>query len=344
LKEHALLGAALIQPGEIRLVERLERDPEAHEVKIAVSYVGICGSDLARFEGGQVSPKPVVFGHEFSGRIVDLGRDVSGFQAGQPVTVAPLLNCGRCLYCQGGRGYLCAERRRFGSDLDGALQAYVCMRADRVFRLPGELSLAHGAVAEPLAVAVHAVHQAGDVRGVRVAVLGGGAIGLLVAAVCREFGARQILVVEPNSQRAELAAQLGYSTICNQDADPVPLVLEDTGGQGADLVFEASGAFPAGASLLPLMAKGSTAVVVGRIKEAVPIDLDALLLKEGKLVSSRYFSLADFRQAVDFIVGGELDVTPLIQSERPFLSLAEDCGRPVMQAARRVVRLMITMD
>ena len=118
-------AAILRGPGKIRLVDKPELAPKPQQVQVAVSYVGICGSDLTRFDGRLPSPTPVVFGHEFSGRVHSLGEDVTGLAIGQSVTVAPLLNCGKCGYCLADKGYLCTERKRFGTDVDGALSDFI---------------------------------------------------------------------------------------------------------------------------------------------------------------------------------------------------------------------------
>lgn len=339
-----LRAAALIKPGEIRLVDRLKRVPKPHEVEIAVRYVGICGSDIARFDGRLPSGKPAVFGHEFSGRIDAVGVDVAGFEIGRAVTVAPLLNCRKCPFCLADRGYLCADRVRFGTDVDGALCESVRVPSDRVFPLPEGVPLEHGALAEPLAVAVHAVRQVDKVDGARVVVLGGGAIGLLIAMVAHVWGAEQILVVDINPERVDLAVQLGFIGVDNRSSDPISYVLQHTENRGADIVFEASGSPDVGPYLLPMLAKLGVIVVVGRIEEPVPLSLDALILKEARLLTSRYFSLSDFRQAVDLITKGLVAVDPLIQERMPFRRLGEEQGRVLMDAARRAVRLMVVME
>ena len=336
-------AAVLMKPGEIRIVDRPERVPKPDEVEIAVSFVGICGSDLSRFDGRLPPGGPVVFGHEFSGRIRSLGAEVASLEPDQPVTVAPLLNCRKCDFCSSGQGYLCAERVRFGTDVDGALCESVCVPADRAFRLADHLPLEHGTLTEPLAVAVHAVRQASEVDGTDVVVLGAGVIGLLIAAVARTRGAKTIFVVDVNAERVRLAAQMGFVGIHSHSSDPVECVLRDTQNLGADTIFEATGSATVGRYFLPLLAKLGAIVVVGRIKEPVPLSLDAMLLKEARLLTSRYFSLDDFRHAVDLIAEGSVAVDPLIQEMMPFSRFGEGQGRVLMDAARRAVRLIVDM-
>jgi len=283
-------------------------------------------------------------GHELSGRVGALGPGVTGFEPGQPVTVAPLLNCGTCRFCLAGHEYLCPERRIFGGQVDGALQERVCVPADRVFPLPERVSLREGALVEPLAVSVHAVHQAGPVKGRNVAVLGAGAIGLLIAQVARAEDARDVLVLDVQPKRLSVAEELGFVVINTNLSDPVQRVLAHTKGQGVDLLFEATGSPAIGEYFAPMVAALGVIVVVGRMEQPVSLDLEAMLLKEARLVTSRYFSLSDFRRAAELLAGGSVSVLPLIQKVVPFSLLGERQGAVVMNVAHRVVRLLVEFD
>jgi (R,R)-butanediol dehydrogenase/meso-butanediol dehydrogenase/diacetyl reductase len=309
-----------------------------------VSYVAVCGSDQARFEGRLETDKPVVFGHEFSGRVSDVGSRVEGLEVGEAVTVAPLLNCGECRFCLTGHEYLCPERRIFGSEVDGAMQAYVCIRADRVFSLPKGVSLQEGALAEPLAVAVHAGRQAGMVEGRGVVTLGAGAIGLLIAQVARARGARDVVMLDVVPGRLRLADELGFATVNGERCDPVGAVREQIGGRGADVLFEATGSPAVADYFLPMLAPLGVIVVVGRVEDPVPLDLDQMLLKEARLVTSRYFTVADFRRGLDLLAAEQVSLTPLVQQVMPFERLREGEGEVVMGAARQVVRLLIERE
>lgn len=337
-------AAVLTGAGEIVLEERDARRPVPGQVEVAVCDVAVCGSDQARFESRLRSGGPVVFGHEFSGRLSAFGAGVSGFEIGQAVTVAPLLNCGACRFCLAGHEYLCPERRMFGTQVDGALQERVCIPADRVFPLAEHVSLREGALVEPVAVSVHAVRQAGEVAGLDIAVLGAGAIGLLIAQVARAEGAGEVLVLDVQPKRLDMADELGFTAINSSLSDPVESVLAHTKGRGADVLFEATGSPAVGEYFMPLLAALGVIVVVGRIERPVLLNLETMLFKEARLVTSRYFSLADFQRAVELLAAGSVSVAPLIQKVMPFDRLGERQGAVVMDAARQVVRLLIEFD
>jgi 2-desacetyl-2-hydroxyethyl bacteriochlorophyllide A dehydrogenase len=326
------------------LVEKPHLPPLSGEVEIQVAHVGICGSDLGRFESHLPSPKPAVFGHEFSGRVSALGPGVSGFNAGQAVTAAPLLNCGHCHFCQTDKGYLCGERIRFGSDVDGALREFVSIRADRVFALPADIPLVNGALAEPLAVAVHAIRQVRSLSGATVGVLGAGAIGLLVASVAQIRGADNILVFDINPDRVRLADELGYKGVDSRLSDPNHVVEDRTGNKGfLDIIFEATGSPKIGPLLLPLLSKSGEIVIIGRISTPVPLNLDSLMMKEGRILTSRYFSLSDFQHSVHLISSGSVVPSWFGRDRMAFGELEKEQGKYVMSTARKHIRLVLDL-
>lgn len=336
-------AAILAKPGVIQLADRPRISPNAGEIEIAVKFVGICGSDLARYEGLMPTPEGFVFGHEFSGVICGLGDGVDGLMPGQPVTVAPLLNCGECQYCLSDRGYLCDKRVRFGTNVDGALQEYVVVRADRVFPLSEKIPLQYGALAEPLAVSLHAIRQAGNIEGKNIVIFGSGAIGLLAGEAARVEGAKRVILIDINAERVAFAKERGFFSIDGTQEDPLVRSIELTEGQGADVIIEASGSLKVSALLIPALAKLGKIVIVGLAREPVPISLMDLLMKEGQIRTSRYFSLIDFRQAVNYINDGIIDMSPYSQQEISFTKFGEKSGDLVMRNGREAVRLLVNM-
>jgi len=323
----------LMAPEQMQIEERPTPRPGPGEALIQVHYAAICGSDQARFWGRESSTgEPVVMGHEFSGRVVALGAGVTDPALGQTVTVVPLLNCGQCALCRGGRGNLCPQRRVFGRDVDGAFQEYVVVRADRVYPLPQNLSAGEGALVEPLAVACHAVRRAGAKSEGDTLVLGAGAIGLLIAQVWRALGGGPVAVVDLDESRLAVAAELGIPTWTGTpDGPPV------------DMLFEATGSPDAFATWLPALAPAARTVVVGMLDQPVAMDWVSLMRKEAEITTSRYFTLADFTQALQLLKDGQVRVSSLIGRTVPLRWLSEHAGRTIMAEARQVIRLLIEM-
>ena len=158
---------------------------------IKIMKIGICGSDIHVYHGEHPFTKyPVTRGHEVSGQITALGQGVEGLSVGQKVTIQPQVVCGECYPCRHGKYNLCEELKVMGFQTTGVASHYFAVDAAKVTPLPDDLTYDEGAMIEPLAVAVHAIRQAGDVSGKKIAVLGAGSIGILVAQVAKGDGGR----------------------------------------------------------------------------------------------------------------------------------------------------------
>lgn len=328
----SLLAAVLKAPQWIEIQERPVPRPGLGEVLVQPQYVAICGSDQARFWGHEPLSAPgVVIGHECSGRVSALGPGVTGLQVGQLVTLAPLLNCGECAHCQAGKPNLCAKRRVFGRDVDGALQTYLAVPAARVYPLPSTLSAQEGALVEPLAVACHAVRRAATRTGASALVLGAGAIGLLIAQVWIALDRGPVAVTDRDPQRLKVAAGLGIQ------------IRRSIRKASVQVLFEATGSPRAFNHWLPALDAGGQIVLVGKFAEPAPIDWLSLLRKEGEIIASRYFTLEDFALALQLMEEARVNVLPLIGRTVPFASLRDEAGRLVMEEARQVIRLLVQL-
>ena len=185
------------------------------KVLIEVAYVGICGSDLPRYFEGGVHRFPQVLGHEFSGKIVEIGNQVTNLKVGDRVAVAPLIPD------ETTNGYLkgepaMAERYSFiGSREQGAMAEFVAVPAKNVVKVPDELSLKEAAVLEPLTVAIHGIDRVNLLSGDEVVVLGAGTIGLLTLVALRARGVGNITVVDINDHKLELAKKVGADVVVN---------------------------------------------------------------------------------------------------------------------------------
>lgn len=274
-------------------------------VLLEVSRVGICGSDLAIFKGFHARAQPgIVLGHEFGGTVVDAGPD-GAVPVGTRVAVRPLISCADrgadlCPACTQGFGHVCASLGLYGVDEPGGLAEYVAVRTSSVYPMAAGVSEEFAALAEPLAVAVHAVDRSGLRAGDRVVVFGAGPIGLLTALVARHCGAADVVIVEPNSWRRGVAAGYGLHAVAS-DEDPVGTIRARTGGAGADVVFD-SAAHPSVAAQLTEVARiRGTVVVVGVYKQPTPIDLRTVNFAEHTIIGTRVYTADDFATAVELL-------------------------------------------
>ena len=205
---------------KIRYGEGEPVKPGKGEVQLKVSHCGICGTDLHIFHGAMDArvEMPLVMGHEMSATVHQLGAGVEDYVLGDKVVVMPLAPCNDCPACAAGHSHICHNLNFLGIDTPGAFQSYWTVPAYTLHRMPADLSLKHGALIEPLAVACHDVRLAKVREGDQVVVLGGGPIGTLVALVARQAGA-DVVVSEINPYRVDLANGLGLEAINPAETD-----------------------------------------------------------------------------------------------------------------------------
>jgi (R,R)-butanediol dehydrogenase / meso-butanediol dehydrogenase / diacetyl reductase len=291
--------------------------PGPGEVQIAVAYNGICGTDLHILSGHMDArvATPAVIGHEMSGTISALGDGVEGWAVGDPVTVMPLAWDGTCPACLAGNSHICQNLDFVGIDSPGALQGRWNVDAGLLVRLPAGLSLQHAALVEPTAVAVHDVRRAELEAGQKAVVIGGGPIGVLIAAVARSFGG-EVAVVELDPKRRKTIADLGF-TVLDPLEDPVAWVEEWTGGAGADVVFEVSGAAAAVLGAVDYAKVRGTLVVVAIHPEPRPINLQRVFWRELRLLGARVYQRDDFDTAVALLATGAIPADALITKTVP---------------------------
>ena len=206
--EKNMIQQVMTAPGEIIFREVPIPKPEAGQVLIKIQRIGICGSDIHVYHGKHpFTSYPVTQGHEVSGEVAALGEGVETFAVGQKVTIEPQVFCGHCHPCTHGKYNLCEELKVMGFQTTGTASQYFAVDASKVTPLPDAMSYEEGAMIEPLAVAVHAVRRAGDVSGQKIAVIGAGPIGNLVAQAAKGMGAAQVMVSDISDYRLRLAEE-----------------------------------------------------------------------------------------------------------------------------------------
>lgn len=334
--------AALYEGSQrIRIGECTPVSPASSEVQIQVSYCGICGTDLHVFHGAMDRRVhiPQVLGHEMSGTIAALGSEIEGYALGDRVTVRPLAPCGDCPACRAGLSHICHNLKFIGIDSSGALQGLWTVPAHTLHHLPGSLSLAHGALIEPIAVACHDVRLGGVTKGEYVVVLGGGPIGLLVGLVAQSRGAH-VVVSEVNPFRVQLAQEFGLDAINPLEVDLEKKVMDETGTAGADLVFEVTGT-AAGAEMLTRLPRSRGRIVVVAIfSQPAKIDLFRFFWRELQLRGARVYEPEDFEAAIALAASGSLPLDRIITAIQPLETLSDafhqlEQGGPVMKILMR---------
>ena len=314
---------------DLRLEELPRPVPGPGEVLLQVAFVGMCGSDVHYYLhgriGNQVVTDPIIMGHEFSAWVAELGEGVTAPAVGQLVAVDPATSCGQCEPCQQGHPNLCPQVRFCGTPpIDGVFAEYTVMPAANCFPLPDGLQPVAGALLEPLGIALHAVDLAHLKPGQTIAVLGGGPIGLLIAAVARAGGASAIYMTEPLSDRRRFALAYTADAVFDPaETDVVAEIKRLTGGRGVDVAFEAAGAPETPQQAAAVARVGGKVILAG-----IPAD-DTLTLNAGtvrqkgltiKLVRRMKHT---YPRAIRLVQTGQVDILPLATHFFPLERIAE---------------------
>ncbi len=288
------------------------------QVQLRVSHCGVCGTDLHIFQGhmDQRVKMPAVIGHEMSGQVASVGAGVERVAPGDRVVVRPLDPCGNCPACQAGHSHICQNLKFIGIDSPGAFQQLWNVPAFTLHKLPDSVSMERGAMVEPLAVACHDVRLGGVKKDDFIVVIGGGPIGMLIALVARQAGAR-VLVSEVNPHRLSLGGQLQLQTVDPRETDLPALVENQTGKAGADVVFEVSGSAAGTEVMTKLPRTRGRIVVVAIMPQPHEVALFRFFWRELQMVDARVYEPEDFEKAISLAGSGTFPLDKLISAVRP---------------------------
>lgn len=347
-----MLAAVCHGKKDLRVEAVADRPLAPDEVRVAVAYGGICGSDMHYFHRGAVGDfavrEPMTLGHEVSGIVVETGAGVTGLAPGAKAALDPSRPCLRCRYCRDGLSNLCTDMRFLGSagrfpHVQGGFAQHLVLRYDQIVPVPDDTDLLRLSVAEPLSVGLHAVNRAGPLLGKRVIVTGSGPIGLLTARAARLAGAAEVVSTDvEDSPLAVARAHMGASATVNVAADPGGLAAFEVDGGYFDVAFEASGAHAALASLFKVIRRGGRIVQVGMMPAGdAPVSVNMLQSREIELVGA-FRARDEFRLAVDLIVSGAIDVTPILSGTYPLAEAERAFERAGDRS--RVVKLHLAVN
>lgn len=295
--------------------------PKEDEVQIKVAYCGVCGTDMHIFHGNMDKRVdiPVTIGHEMSGVIEQIGKGVNGFEVGEKVVVRPLDNRGE-QPSDKGYSHICKKLKFIGIDSPGAMQQFWNVPAFTLHKLPTQTDLKLAALTEPLAVACHDVRLSELKVGEVAVVLGGGPIGLLVAMVAKNKGARVILS-EINPVRLELAKRLGFEVLNPAKTNVVEFIEKETGGRLADVVFEVAGVQPTVDLMTEIAGIRSRIVLVAIHGQTRNVNLFQFFWKELQLIGARVYEEEDYEAAIELITANELPFQEMITRVEPLSNI-----------------------
>jgi len=336
----AVTGSSVWRTPRLSLESLAEPKPGPGEVLMRPRACGVCGSDVHFFEtdaqGYMLYPGltrfPVVIGHEFSGEIVEVGRDVTDLRAGDMVTAEEMIWCGECTPCRNGYPNQCLRLEEIGFTINGAQADYLAIGAKYCWKINAlverygtkEKAFEAGALCEPTSVSYNAMFSraGGFAPGGHVVVFGTGPIGFAAIALARAAGAAKIIAFEVSAMRQELARQVGADVVLDpvalerQGTRPRQAIMELTGGEGAAMLVEAAGAPPKTIPEMEAsMAVGGKIVMIGRASERAPVYLEHFQTHAAQIYGAQGHSgYGNFPNVIRLMASGRIDLTPIITS------------------------------
>jgi len=308
--------------GNVALMDMPEPECASDQVILEVDCCGICGTDLHVYHDTFKNFPPVILGHEFSGKVVELGADVKDIARGDTFSVlgATAVTCGTCSYCYQGKFMFCKNRRGMGHGVNGAFTKYAAVRPDQLYRVPDGISMAEAALVEPLAAAVHAVcdvarFKLGDV----VLVSGPGPIGLLCAKLLIAQGIKTVVAgTSDDLLRLKLATQYGAARTVEVDREDLSSIIEEeTNGNGVDLAIECAGAEASVRNCLESLRPLGQYVQVGHFGKDLRVPWDLIAFRQLQIDGSVGYTRDTWSQTVRILEQGNLKVKDIITHELP---------------------------
>ncbi|MEO9023086.1 MAG: alcohol dehydrogenase catalytic domain-containing protein [Ginsengibacter sp.] len=304
---------ALFYPSYGELVVNEQPVPEYNdnEVLLQVSACGICGSELETF--AKKSPRrkpPIIMGHEFCGIILEKGAAVEGWAPGTRVVSNSVISCGDCVRCRGGKTNLCAGRKIFGMERNGAFAEFVNVPARCLVEAPSNLSSAAACLAEPLANGVHMVELTRHIPLKRILVIGAGPIGLMAQQAFQVLRGASVIVADLKEGRLETARKLGAEHVFNSGKGSLEdEIMSLTSGEGVDLVIDAVGMAITNRQALNVVGTGGAVILIGLHENSSSLYSYDIILSEKKVMGSYAANLDDISSALQLMADQKVDVT-----------------------------------
>jgi len=304
--------------------------PGTRDVLIRVKVGAICGSDVHIYEwdswAQSAVPKlPHILGHEFAGEVVEVGKEVHHLQPGDHVAGETHIPCDNCYFCLTGQRHICQSMKVYGVHSQGIFSEYTTVPAPCAVKIPKEIPFPAAAMMEPCGVAVHGLSM-GTVSGSTLVIFGCGPIGLFAVQGAAAWGARQIFAVDISENRLKMAQSFGATKVLHAVKDPVEkVVLDETGGIGADMVLEISGNQKAYDQGLKVLRKAGTFVIIGIASKPIQLEIPTnIMYKEAKLfgITGRLM-YQTWNQVLNLMQSGKVDLEKVVSHKLPPEKLEE---------------------
>lgn len=321
---------------DVRVVDMPYPEAKDDEAVIEVQGCGICGSDLHSYlaDAGLIPIKeahpvsgqkaPITMGHEYSGIIKEVGKNVTNVKPGDRVVVEPLIYCGECFPCKSGLINTCNHIGFQGLAGDGAFADYTKFKANMIHKIPDSMSFEDGALVEPITVAYHSLKKAKFQAGQTAIVAGAGTIGLSTIKCLKAMGASKIFVVQRKSIRQEYAENEGATVLDPNVCDVKTEIAKLTGGKMVDAAFETTGSQQCYQILLNSIKNQGTLVITSIWEHDIQVNMNDVVLTEKKVVGTICYNGPDFEEVIKLIGDGKLDTTGLITKKVALNDIVEE--------------------
>lgn len=342
---------------------RIEDVPEPsvgpEEVKIEVAIAGICGSDLHEYAGGPISipddephpitgeTLPVVMGHEYGGRVVDVGTDVTGISIGDEVAVNPVLWCGECRYCHAGKYHLCESIGFVGlAGTGGGFAKYATVDHHQAIQLPDGVPLELASLVEPFSVGLHAVRNSEFEAGDKATVFGTGPIGLTIVQTLAAAGASDVYAVEPRDARRDLAAACGADVTLDPGATDALSKIQELSNGGVDATFEVAGVGVTVRDAINAVKNDGSVTIVSIFEESVEFDPNDVVYGERTISGTLAFeagplSADAFEPVLGMFADKSLDPEALVTNEIELEAIVDEGFEELLDPASDDVKILV---
>jgi L-iditol 2-dehydrogenase len=327
----------LYSPGDLRVEDVEVPVIKENEALVQVMYCGVCGSDIPRLLKYGAYISPITPGHEFAGKIAQVGSGVKGFKVGDKVTVPPLMPCYKCEWCEKGIYSLCESYGYYGSRSDGAFAEYIAVIEENLLRVPDSVSYLDAASSDPAANALHGITQADLKEGDSLLVYGAGPIGLFAIQVAKARGASKVIAIDVGDKKTEVARAVGADVVLDALKDDlIDEVKKATGGEKADIVIDFTGVPAAQKMSFSLVRKMGKIVLLGISHQGLELeekDVDEILRGQLTIIGSwnsftKPFPGNDWFEALQLFEAKKMTAEPVV-SHRLLLDEAPDTFKKI---------------
>lgn len=329
--------------GNVAIQDMPEPICEDHKVVMEIAHCGICGTDLHVYHDTFKNYPPVILGHEFCGKIVELGKNVKDVQLGETFSVlgATAVIDPNCEYTEQGEIMFSKNRRGMGHGVNGAFTKYATMRPDQLFKVPEGVPLEHAALVEPLAVAVHVVEEIANFKmGDTVLLSGPGPIGLLCMKMLAVRGVKVIVVgMSEDAMRLDMAMKYGaYKTVKVDQEDLLEIIKEETNGKGVALSIECAGAEASVQNCMQALMPLGCYVQVGHFGKDLVLPWDLVAFRQLRIFGSVGYTKQTWRRTMQILGQNIIDLSDVITHRLPLGEWKK--GFDLMEA-KQAVKILI---